>query len=87
MGTSTTLNARVVLQLSTREGFEVKVSEALHAGRPVIATLAGGLPLQIKDQVNGYLVEPGDWKAVAGHLVDLFTVREDVRGRENWRQR
>ncbi|OHE94978.1 glycosyl transferase group 1 [Colletotrichum orchidophilum] len=66
-------NAHVVLQLSTREGFEVKVSEALHAGRPVIATLAGGIPLQVKDNVNGYLVEPGDYKAVAGHLLKLFT--------------
>ncbi|CRK19241.1 hypothetical protein BN1723_011830 [Verticillium longisporum] len=66
-------NAHVVLQLSTREGFEVKVSEALHAGRPVIATLAGGIPLQVKDKVNGFLVEPGDWQAVAGYLFDLFT--------------
>jgi hypothetical protein len=66
-------NAHVVLQLSTREGFEVKVSEALHAGRPVIATLAGGISLQVKDKVNGYLVEPGDWKAVADHLTNLFT--------------
>ncbi|EFW99034.1 trehalose synthase [Grosmannia clavigera kw1407] len=66
-------HAHVVLQLSTREGFEVKVSEALHAGRPVIATLAGGIPLQVKDKVNGFLVQPGDWKAVAGHLMQLFT--------------
>ncbi|OLN81345.1 Trehalose phosphorylase [Colletotrichum chlorophyti] len=66
-------NAHVVLQLSTREGFEVKVSEALHAGRPVIATLAGGIPLQVKDKVNGFLVEPGDYKAVAKHLLQLFT--------------
>ncbi|KAK6222228.1 clock-controlled gene-9 protein (glycosyl transferase group 1) [Colletotrichum tabaci] len=69
-------NAHVVLQLSTREGFEVKVSEALHAGRPVIATRAGGIPLQVKDNVNGFLVEPGDFKAVAGHLLDLFTDNE-----------
>ncbi|WAO87443.1 Glycos-transf-1 domain-containing protein [Fusarium falciforme] len=65
--------AHVVLQLSIREGFEVKVSEALHAGRPVIATKAGGIPLQVKDKTNGFLVDPGDWKAVAGHLMDLFT--------------
>lgn len=65
-------NAHVVLQLSTREGFEVKVSEALHAGRPVIATKAGGIPLQVKDRVNGFLVETGDWKAVAQHLKRLF---------------
>lgn len=66
-------NAHVVLQLSTYEGFEIKVSEALHAGRPVIATNAGGIPLQVKDKVNGYLVQPGDWKTVANHLVELFT--------------
>ena len=66
-------NAHVVLQLSTREGFEIKVSEALHASRPVIATLAGGIPLQVKDKVNGFLVTPGDWKAVADHLIELFT--------------
>jgi len=66
-------NAHVVLQLSTREGFEVKVSEALHAGRPVIVTNTGGIPLQVKDKVNGFLVAPGDWKAVATHLMELFT--------------
>ncbi|KAI1802699.1 glycosyltransferase family 4 protein [Daldinia bambusicola] len=68
--------AHVVLQLSTREGFEVKVSEALHAGRPVIATLAGGIPIQVKDKVNGFLVEPGDYKTVAQHLIELFTDQE-----------
>lgn len=66
-------NAHVVLQLSTREGFEVKVSEALHAGRPIIASRAGGIPLQIKDKVNGFLVEPGDWQDVADRLMQLFT--------------
>jgi hypothetical protein len=30
-------NARIAMQLSTREGFEVKVSEAIHAGIPIIA--------------------------------------------------
>lgn len=65
--------AHVVLQLSIREGFEVKVSEALHAGRPVIATRAGGIPLQVKDGINGFLVEPGDSNAVARHLLRLFT--------------
>ncbi|ROW17269.1 hypothetical protein VPNG_01405 [Cytospora leucostoma] len=69
-------NAHVILQLSTREGFEVKVSEALHAGRPVIVTNTGGIPLQVKPNVNGFLVEPGDWKAVAKHLLELFTDEE-----------
>lgn len=65
--------ARIALQLSSREGFEVKVSEALHKGKPVIATLAGGIPLQVQDRKNGFLVEVGDTDAVARHLYDLWT--------------
>lgn len=65
--------AHIALQLSTREGFEVKVSEALHKGRPTIATKAGGIPLQVQHGKNGFLVEESDWKAVAGHLVELWT--------------
>lgn len=66
-------NAHVALQLSTREGFEVKVSEALHKGVPIIATRAGGIPLQVHDGKSGFLVEPGDSSAVAKHLYHLFT--------------
>ncbi|KAL4913709.1 hypothetical protein BDW62DRAFT_191938 [Aspergillus aurantiobrunneus] len=68
--------AKVALQLSTREGFEVKVSEAIHKGRPVIATRAGGIPLQVIDKGNGFLVDVGDTDAVAKHLFDLCTDNE-----------
>jgi glycosyltransferase involved in cell wall biosynthesis len=66
-------NSRIALQLSTREGFEVKVSEALHAGKPVIASRTGGIPLQIQHGKSGYLTEVGDNEAVAQHLFDLYT--------------
>lgn len=65
--------ATIALQLSTREGFEVKVSEAIHKGIPVIATRAGGIPLQVENNKNGFLVDVGDTDAVAGHLYDLWT--------------
>lgn len=68
--------ATVALQLSTREGFEVKVSEALHKGRPIIATLAGGIPLQVQHGKSGFLVQPHDHAAVAGHLYELFSDQE-----------
>ncbi|KAL2872556.1 UDP-Glycosyltransferase/glycogen phosphorylase [Aspergillus lucknowensis] len=68
--------AKIALQLSTREGFEVKVSEALHMGKPVIATLAGGIPLQVQHGKNGFLVDPGDTEAVANHLFELWMDRE-----------
>ncbi|KAL1642105.1 hypothetical protein SLS58_005695 [Diplodia intermedia] len=69
-------NAKVALQLSTREGFEVKVSEAVHKGIPIIATKAGGIPLQVEDRKSGFLVEPSDYKAVAKHLYQLFSDNE-----------
>lgn len=66
-------NAKFALQLSTREGFEVKVSEALHAGKPVIASRTGGIPLQIEHGKSGFLCDVGDNDAVAKHMFDLFT--------------
>lgn len=65
--------AKIVLQLSRREGFEIKVSEASHKGKPVIASRAGGLPLQIEHGKNGFLVDEGDTHAVAGFLFQLWT--------------
>ncbi|GAB1217447.1 hypothetical protein ATERTT37_006686 [Aspergillus terreus] len=68
--------AKIAMQLSTREGFEVKVSEALHMGKPVIATLAGGIPLQIQHGKSGFLVKPGDTDAVSQYLFALYTDHE-----------
>jgi len=65
-------NAKIALQLSLREGFEVKVSEALHAGIPVVASRTGGIPLQIEDGKSGFLTDAGDNQAVAQHLYDLY---------------
>ncbi|KAI9570413.1 glycosyltransferase family 4 protein [Boletus coccyginus] len=66
-------NAKIALQLSLREGFEVKVSEALHAGIPVVASRTGGIPLQIEHGKSGYLTEVGDNDAVAKNLYNLYT--------------
>lgn len=70
--------AYVALQLSHREGFEVKVTEALAKGVPVIAYIAGGIPLQILDNTTGYLVPISDVQGVADKLFGLFE-NPDVR--------
>ncbi|THX73262.1 trehalose synthase [Aureobasidium pullulans] len=69
-------NAKICLQLSTREGFEVKVSEALHKGIPVIVTRAGGIPLQVEDGKSGFLVDTGDYEKVAEYMYQLFIDRD-----------
>jgi trehalose synthase len=48
--------ARVVLQKSLREGFGLTVSEAMWKETPVIGGDVGGIPLQIDDGENGFLV-------------------------------
>jgi trehalose synthase len=49
--------SRVVLQKSLREGFALTVSEALWKGVPVVASNVGGIPNQIKEGRNGFLVK------------------------------
>ncbi len=46
----------LVLQKSLKEGFGLTVAEALWKRRPVIASRAGGIPLQVIHNVTGVLV-------------------------------
>lgn len=72
--------SRIALQLSTGEGFEVKVSEALHKGIPVIARDVGGLPLQIQHGTSGYVVRGNskdeEIEQVAKHIETLFADKD-----------
>lgn len=47
--------ADVVIQKSVREGFGLVVTEALWKRKPVVATPAGGITLQILDGLTGFL--------------------------------
>lgn len=78
-------NAKVALQLSTREGFEVKVSEALHHGVPIIATKAGGIPLQVTHDENGFLVDTGSPEEVGAEVAKyLFYLFSDDAAYESF---
>src|SRR5207237_6132621 len=46
----------VMVQKSTREGFGLTVTEAIWKARPFIGGDVGGIPLQIEDNVTGFLV-------------------------------
>jgi trehalose synthase len=82
----------VIVQKSTREGFGLTVTEALWKGKPVVASNVGGIPLQLEDGVNGFLVDADDEDGFADRLVQLL---EDpnlgsqlgVRGRETVREK
>jgi trehalose synthase len=47
----------VVIQKSIREGFGLVVSETLWKRTPIVAGRAGGIPLQVRGGVGGFLVD------------------------------
>ena len=65
-------SAIVVLQKSIREGFCLCVTEALWKGTPVVATNVGGIPTQLRQAENGFLVHPCDTRGFADKVVQLL---------------
>jgi glycosyltransferase involved in cell wall biosynthesis len=62
-----------VLALPTAfEGTSQAIFEAMAQGKPVVATNVGGIPSQITDGVEGFLVEYGDPKQLASRLVQVL---------------
>ncbi len=62
----------VILQKSLREGFCLTVTEALWKAKPVVATTAGGIPEQISDGKDGFLVDPADIDACADRIIEIL---------------
>jgi trehalose synthase len=46
----------VILQKSLKEGFGLTVSEGMWKGKPILGGAVGGIPMQIIDGINGFLV-------------------------------
>ena len=65
--------ADVILQKSLKEGFALTVSEALWKETPVVGSNIGGIPTQIVDGENGYLVNPNDYEEVAKKVMDILS--------------
>jgi sucrose-phosphate phosphatase subfamily len=62
----------VVTLCSKNEGFGLVVSEGMACGKPVVGTKVGGIPVQVEDNVNGFLVDVEDYAATAEALVKLL---------------
>jgi len=80
----------VVIQKSIREGFGLVVSETLWKETPIVAGRAGGIPLQVRGGVGGFLVDSVEECAekTLWALQHPEEAREfGVRGRELVRER
>jgi trehalose synthase len=62
----------VLVQNSIKEGFCLCVTEGLWKGKPVVATKVGGIPHQLVEAENGFLVDPLDREAFADRVVQVL---------------
>lgn len=67
-----------------RESFGIAAAEAMATGLPVVATDISGLPEVVKDKVTGFVVPPGNSKAIASAIIKLVKNQElrDKMGKE-----
>ncbi|MHC4507821.1 MAG: glycosyltransferase [Planctomycetota bacterium] len=72
--------SKVVLQKSLKEGFCLSVTEALWKGTPVVASNVGGIPVQIEDGEDGFLVEPNDAEGFSERIIHLLKKPSLARG-------
>jgi trehalose synthase len=62
----------VVVQNSIREGFCLAVTEALWKEKPIVAANVGGIPIQISDGEEGFLVEPHNREQFAERIIEIL---------------
>jgi len=58
---------------SFEEGFGIVMTEAMASGKPLIGSNVGGIPMQVIEGWNGFLIEPGNERQLAEkieYLVD-----------------
>jgi trehalose synthase len=82
--------ARVGLLRALREGFGLAASEALWKATPVIGGRDGGVPLQVRDGVDGYITDTPEESAA--RIVELvrdpgLAIEMGQAGREHVRER
>lgn len=58
------------------EGLPYSVEEAMHLGKPIVATRVGGIPELIQDRKSGLLVPPSSASELADAMSEAYNDRE-----------
>lgn len=65
--------AAIVVCPSLMETTPMAIAEAMLAGRPVVATTVGAIPMMIEDGVSGYLYAPNDIEVMSRYSCELLS--------------
>jgi glycosyltransferase involved in cell wall biosynthesis len=89
--------SHVMIVPSYYEGYGIVYAEAMGYGMPVIASSAGGAAEMVRDGVDGFLVDPGDYRQLSDRIMILIeqpkllidmgaNARERFRSLPTWEQ-
>jgi len=62
----------VVALCSKNEGFGLSITEGMACGKPIVGTDVGGIPIQVENGRNGFLVNVGDVKATSDKIIKIL---------------
>jgi len=65
---------------SYTEGLPISILEAMVNGLPIISTPVGGVPEAVIDEVNGFLIESGNYNALADKI-ELLANNKELRNK------
>lgn len=71
-------NSDILLLPSYNEGLPMSIVEAMAYGLPIISTPVGGIPEAVENGVNGFLIQPGDFKELA-EKIDILANDSELR--------
>jgi glycosyltransferase involved in cell wall biosynthesis len=66
----------VYVAMSESESYGVAVVEAEACGIPVIVSSVGGLPEVVDENISGFIIPVGDWKAAGKKIYTLYKNKE-----------
>lgn len=69
----------IVVVPSLQEGFGIVVSEAMACGKPVIGTEVGGIPDQVTDGLNGFLIKPKNSDEIAEKILYMIEEPDEAK--------
>jgi len=72
--------ADIHVSATRADNFPNTVLESLACGVPVVATRVGGIPEQVEDGMNGFLVPPGNFREMANRIKQLLCDDDLYRG-------